>query len=838
MTAVLLSAILALQAPAFDFADQGPYDSAISSPPQVLGYVPGERHTTFRDQEHYMLGLADQAQDRIKVFQYGKSTEGRPLRVMAISSPANIARLDEIRANILSLSEPGADVKAIAAKTPIIVWVNECIHGNESASFEAAMWTAYTLAASQKREIKDWMNDVVVVLNPVYNADGHERFVVWNNSLAVGSPDGRSPEHDEPAAQSGRVNHYRFDMNRDRVAMSQLESQQEAAEQRKWCPQVYIDQHGQVDTYFFPPTAQSVNVNVDRARYEKWTDVLGRATAKEFDRQGWRYFIRETFDFYGPIYMDTWPSLQGAIGMTQETDGGGFLRYRREDGSMLTLSSGVAKHFTSALAVIGSSAANRQAMIESYGEFRQDSLSGKLAGKFQRVILTSPDPRPLKRLAEQLDHQGIKYGFAAKPFRQRANDYWSDEKKDQEFPAGSMIIDMNQAQGPLAKTLLEPGSDFEKDFTERQLKIRKGLKDPDQYPFRDRPEFYDTTGWSLPYEHDLAAWWSDQRPQVDLRTLEITDRVRPAGSVGWAIPYTDQNDAAAAFEMLDAGVRVHQSMKPMTINGSVVPPGTFFVFTDRNDPGYDDKCRQILKNRGVEAVPIDTSYPGVEVIGPGSEWMNALAKPKLGIVFGRPEDGRGFGAVWFAFEQALKLPFVPLVEASDIGDLSTIILPNGDAPDSPELKEWVQGGGCLILFGGNGSGFFKLERSMAGKEAPASLPGALFPATWNPLSPLAAGYDPSRPVSFPVDGSVYFKPKPSGGSAAQFADKVKPLSGWVWPDETEQALSNTVWAHDERVGRGHVIWFANDPTDRAMHPGLNKMLLNAVLMGRSPQRKD
>jgi hypothetical protein len=267
-----------------------------------------------------------------------------------------------------------------------------------------------------------------------------------------------------------------------------------------------------------------------------------------------------------------------------------------------------------------------------------------------------------------------------------------------------------------------------------------------------------------------------------------------------------------------------------------VPPGTFFVFTDRNEEGYDKVCRPILTARQVETMAIDTSYPGTEIIGPGSEWMNALAKPKVGIVFGRPEDGRGFGSVWYAFEQTYKLPFVPLVEASDIGDLSTIILPYGSAPDSPELKEWIQGGGCLILFGGSGSGCFRLERSMAGKEAPASLPGALFPATWNPLSPLGAGYDPSRPISLPVDGSVYYKPKETGGAAMTLLDKVKPLSGWVWPNETEQALSGTVWAHDERVGRGHVIWFANDPTERAMHPGLNKLLLNAVLMGRSPQR--
>ena len=836
MTAALLSAVLALQAPAFDFADQGPFDPAISSPPKVLGYVPGERHTTFRDQEQYLLGLASEARDRIRVVQYGKSTEGRPLRILAISSPDNIARLDDIRASIQRMSEPGADVKALAKSTPIIVWINECIHGNESASFESAMWTAYTLAASRKTDIRSWLDNVVVVLNPVYNPDGHERFVVWNNSLAVGSADGRSPEHDEPGAQSGRVNHYRFDMNRDRAAMSQLESQQEAAEQRRWAPQVYVDQHGEVETYFFPPVAQAVNANVGRDRYEKWTDVLGRATASAFDRQGWRYFTRETFDFYSPIYMDIWPSLQGAIGITQETDGGGSLRIRREDGSILTLASGVAKHYTSALAVIGAASANREAMLASYGEFRQNSVSGRHAGKFQRVIVVGDDARAMNRLATQLDHQGIKYGFAAKPFRQGATDYWTGKRADVDFPAEAMIVDMNQAQGPLAKALLEPGSNFEKEFTERQLKIRDGMKDEDQYPFRDRPEFYDTTGWSLPLEHNLRAWWSDQRPSLELGSPHTPSGAESAGTVGWMIPYSDQEDAAAILEILDSGVRVHQSLKPMTVGKQTIPAGTFFIFSDRNEPGFEKACIDIFRRRQVAAKALGTSYAGPEVIGPGSEWMRSLGRPKVGLVFGRPDNGRGFGAAWFALEQTLKIPFVPLVEAEDIEDFSTIIVPSGSAPDSPELKEWVQGGGCLILFGGSGSGFFKLERSMAGKEAPTSLPGALFAGIWNPRSPLAAGYDPSRPVALPIDGSLYFKPKTSGGAGLTVVEKASPLSGWAWPDETESAVSGTVWVHDEEMGRGHIIWFANDPTDRAMHPGLNKLLLNAVLLGRSPQR--
>ena len=59
----------------------------------------------------------------------------------------------------------------------------------------------------------------------------------------------------------------------------------------------------------------------------------------------------------------------------------------------------------------------------------------------------------------------------------------------------------------------------------------------------------------------------------------------------------------------------------------------------------------------------------------------------------------------------------------------------------------------------------------------------------------------------------------------------KLLSGWSWPEDSEKALNGSVWLQDTPVGRGHAILFIYDPTARAMWPGLNKLLLNAMLIG-------
>ena len=78
---------------------------------------------------------------------------------------------------------------------------------------------------------------------------------------------------------------------------------------------------------------------------------------------------------------------------------------------------------------------------------------------------------------------------------------------------------------------------------------------------------------------------------------------------------------------------------------------------------------------------------------------------------------------------------------------------------SENLREWVQGGGSLVLFGGTSllgeEGFFELERSkLEDDKNPTSLPGTLFAATLNPRSPLAYGYDADLPFTVPVSGAM------------------------------------------------------------------------------------
>lgn len=841
----LLAAAAFASAP-FDFYADGPYDPAVPRPESLLHYGPGERITTYRDQERVVLAIAEKAKARVKMIEFGQSVELRPLRVFAISSPKNINRLEEIRKAHASIAEGSADDAAVKS-TPPIVWINECIHGNEPASFESAMYLLYNLAASRNSSLTKALDEVVVMINPVYNPDGHERFAVYYDSVATGASDSEAYENGEPSTIYGRLNHYRFDMNRDRVAMSQPETRQEVAEFLRWNPQVYADQHGQVESYFFPPNPMSVNVNVDRQRLNHWTGVFGRATGKAFDGLGFSYFVKDEFDLYYPGYLDSFTCLSGAIGMTHETDGGKEINRIRSDGSTLTLRSGIEKHFTSAIAVTLATADNRAELMSSYAAFKKKVVTGEAAGKFKRVVVVSSDPRPLQRLQTQLEYAGVRSAWSAVGFKQNdANNYWTGKREAVAFPANSLVIDMAQPQGAYAKAVLEPGADFEPEFYKAQQNRKKTAPEGEKYPGPDGAEFYDITAWSLPYAHNLQAWWCETSPKIETNPSLRKDRrqeMEPS-NVGYALEYTDIDDILAAYDALQADLHGAVTTKPMKLAGRRFERGTFLFLASHNDEDLKEKLSEIAERRHTKFVPLTTMYPDEDRQGPGSESVQPLRKPSIAVVFGRTGELSQVGGAWYLLDKKFKLPFTPVSSNALNGDFSRftcVVLPEGSGITlTGKIRDWLNAGGSMVALGrpnwalGGGN----LVDLSTGKGEPQYLPGALFRATLDDRSFLSYGYAPTTSgkteIAVPIGGSSFYLSRKEGGSIVTLdSDPThsKLLSGWEYNDDTEKNLAGAVWLQDVPVGRGHAILFFEDPTERAMWPGLEKMLLNAMLLG-------
>jgi len=726
----------------FSFYDRGPYRPAVPRPESILGYNVGEANTQFALQERVLLAIAGAARDRVRVEEIGSTNERRTMRLFIVSSPENIARIDAIRADLDRIADPRgatqAELDAIVERVPAVVWINESVHGNESPGFETGMQTLYQLAASEEPATVEALRNSIVVLNPSTNPDGHERFTVWYNSIGVGSPDPGSLEKDEPWSIQGRFNHYRFDMNRDVMTTTQREVRNLVAGYLRWHPMVAVDQHGQTTNYFFPPTAAPMNQNLAGTRFDEWMEIYGRANANAFDRYGWMYYSRDVFDFFGPFYWDSWPSLTGAIGMTYETDGGGWkgIQWKRGDGSILSFRDGIAKHYVTAMATIQATAERRRERVRDFLAFRQGAINAGRTGAMKRVVFESgSDPARAAALAATLLRSGIEVRRATAPFTSAtAHAYADDASGTRRFEAGAYVVDLAQPQGRLARAFLEPAPTIDTAFARVQLEKFERNQRRGANADREGYEFYDVTAWSLPVVFGVNAWWTGDAPALqgealtlpdsataiartvggEVLPVDITRGVTGAARATSAYLFTAERDGASrlAYHLLADGFRVGASVQPLDAGGRRWPRGTYIVRVARNDSTLHARIDALARSSGVEVTAVNTAFTEAGQFGIGSEVVYDLAAPKVALVGGEGISQTGYGALWWTLEQRYDVKFTPISIGSLGGDISrfnVVILPDASTgalsqqlgkSGTDALRGWIERGGTLITMGG------------------------------------------------------------------------------------------------------------------------------------------
>ena len=200
-----LIADLALAQENFVYWPNANYDPAVPTVEEVLGYRAGDRITWHRDAIRYFETLAEAAPERISVARYAQTWEGRDLIYVVVTSAENMARIDDVKAGMQRLADPRQTTRAqaeeIIAGQPAVTWLSYGVHGNEISSTDAAMLTAYHLLASRgDARVAEIMRDTVVVLDPMQNPDGRDRFVHhFEMSEGIAADSSRiSAGHDEP----------------------------------------------------------------------------------------------------------------------------------------------------------------------------------------------------------------------------------------------------------------------------------------------------------------------------------------------------------------------------------------------------------------------------------------------------------------------------------------------------------------------------------------------------------------------------------------------------------------------------------------------------------------
>ncbi len=831
------------------FVGAGVADAGAQAPPSpadVLGWELGERFTDVAGVNRYMRALAD-ASELVSVTEYGRTVEDRPLIQVLIASTEHRARLDEILASNRELTRPGTSgerAREIAAGNPAVVYFSYGVHGNESSSSEAAMWTAWDLARGAEA-VAGVLDSVVVVVDPVVNPDGRDRYVNWYRQARARepNPDPASREHDEPWP-GGRYNHYLFDLNRDWTWMSQPETRARLATWDRWNPQVHVDFHEmspRSSYFFFPPTPPINPIYPEHVL--EWGRRIGAGNAGAFDEEGWLYFTEESYDLFYPGYGDSWPSLLGSIGMTYEQGGGGGagLAYRRPDGSILTLRDRAMHHRTAGRATLRTAAEGKTDLLLGFaGTYRNVD-----EGLSDILLVPGDDPGPASDLVGLLLDQGVRVERASAGFEADAEAHPGYDGRSR-FPAGSYRVPVRQSRGRLAAALLRPDNPLDAEFS------------------------YDITAWSLPYAYGVEAHsltgelGGEWRPVEEAPGRTAESGASGAGRYGYLMrPGFD--GARALVDFLEAGGRAVAVEDTFTVAGRSFPRGTVFLPRGRND---DLDGRIAEAGLGRHLVPVET---GRTEGGPdlGTNDARALELPRVALLAGRGTSPTSFGAHWFFLERRLEIPFdavnVTDVSRTDLGEYDVVVVPSGRGlesalgePGEEALDGWVRRGGVLVAVEGAarslGAELADVETRTAleedGEESREerldealrtrrereeerwreSMPGTVLRAALDPRHPLAwgsgAGNDPG--ALFVLSDGTVFEPGASVESPVWFPEGVERISGVVSEANLER-MARGSWLLEKDLGDGTIVLFADDPLFRMFWYGAFQPYVNALL---------
>lgn len=825
------------------------------TPEEFLGYPVGARFTPHHRIVAYFEALAAARPDRISLTKFGQSWEGRPLIHAVIASEERRGELEAIRASIKSLSDPRrttrAEAERIAASAPAVVWLAFGVHGNESSSAEAAMLVASRLMGDDEA-VRRILRDTIVVLDPLQNPDGRERYVQWFESRVgrAADPDPEALEHYEPWP-GGRYNHYLVDMNRDWTWGTQQETRARIEAYRRWKPQVFVDFHemGSASNYFFPPDADPINTNID-PQTGQWLHLFGSANAEAFSEKGWPFFVGEHFDLFYPGYGDSWPSLQGAIGMTYEMAGQAIAgrAVLREDDTLLTLADRAERHFTTAMATLGTAAAQRRALLLHTWEVLQRQMERP------EVTFLLPPGRPSLRDALELFRlQDVEVRQLRAPRSLRAESLTTGEAAVRTFPAGTAVISTRQPLGALVTTLMERTPGIEPEFIEAQRQ-RVQADEPD--------EFYDITAWSVPVVFNLEAWThAGALPADATMALPSAPAPPPPGDArfAWVVDGMDPEVYRVAGELLRRNVRFSVSGSELRHGGEVFSRGSLVVQRHNNDADVHRTILSIANAIPARIAPLASGWDGGLALG--SHKVVFVRDPRIAIAGGDGTAPTSFGSLWFTFDRQLEIPHtaIPLARLgrADLSKYRVLILPDGGGYDevagkggAEKLKAWVEAGNTVIAIrragrwlrhkdvGISKTRLWEPEKEEGEEEPPPperyndwAVPGAAFATVMNPRSFLTFGV-PSPPAVL-VDGSDVLLPVSYTVDNILTISRERPLvAGFAWPESMER-LAGSAWMVVENVGEGRVITFAGEPSFRLFWRGTLPLLLNAALYSPS-----
>jgi hypothetical protein len=517
--------------------DYLPASKTVPTPAKVLGDVSGAPDMLpYAEDVYRYFRLLEAASPRVKVFTIGHSEEGREMIAAAIADPKLLAGAKVNDARLAQLADPrmigldDAKARQIVDQSWPVYYITGTIHSPETGAPTALMELAYRLAVDDAPYIKYIRSHMIVLITPVVEVDGRDRMVdiyKWHKA---------HPGGDWPHLLYW--GHYvAHDNNRDAMAMTLDLTRNVLNTYLEWHAQVLHDLHESVPFLY--------DNTVGDGPYNAWADPV---LADEWAELGWNnvaqmqnfgmpgVFTHGDFDTWSPGYLMFLAGMHNGISRLYETFGNGGADtekriLRPEDYSrtwyrqnpplpVVTWSQRDNNNYeeSALLSTLFYFSENTHHFLENfYRKSKRAVEKPSLEGPAAYVIPADPaDANRQIELLKVLKRQHVEIEqlsdsiSSTVPAEKRGN-----KPKQETFPAGSIVVRMDQPYSRVADALLD-----------RQF---WAAGDPQKHP-------YDDTGWSFTHLFNLKVVRVLDPAILKSKMTPLADPATLAGNVSGSGP--------------------------------------------------------------------------------------------------------------------------------------------------------------------------------------------------------------------------------------------------------------------------------------------------------------
>lgn len=603
--------------------DYLPASKTVPTPAKVLGDISGAPDMLpYAEDVYKYFRLLEASTPRVKVFTIGHSEEGREMIAVAIADAKLLADAKANDARLAQLADPrrigldDAKARPLIDQSWPVYYITGTIHSPETGAPTALMELAYRLAVDDAPYIKYIRSHIVVLITPVVEVDGRDRMVdvyKWHKA---------HPGQDYPRLLYW--GHYvAHDNNRDAMGMTLALTRNVLDTYLAWHAQVLHDLHESVPFLYDNTVGDGpYNAWVDPTLADEWAELGANNVAQMLNFGMPGVFTHGNFDTWSPGYLMFLASMHNGISRLYETFGNGgadtekrilqpdeYSRtwYRQNPPlPVVTWSQRDNNNYeeTALLSTISYFSQNTRHFLENfYLKSKRSVEKPSLAGPAAYVI--PADPAQTNRqveLLKVLKRQHVEVSQLADAVTSPVPAQKRGEKpKPETFPAGSIVIRMDQPYSRIADALLD-----------RQY---WAASDPQKHP-------YDDTGWSFSDLFNLKVVRVTDASILKAKMTALSDPTGLAGRLTgsgpvYAIDNTGQTSLLSlVYKLKGASVKVAE--KAFDADGKHFAAGSLIVAG-----ASEDATVGALRDLSLDASRIDAEP---------SAPLHTVAAPRIAIM--------------------------------------------------------------------------------------------------------------------------------------------------------------------------------------------------------------